>query len=477
MSALTLKTMLPELEVTLVHSSDLPPIGVGESTTSLLPRFLHDGLRLDRQAFYDEVRPTWKLGIRFDWGPPGTDPFYYPFDRPLDGREGTLGKENAYYYFADGRLFSHYTVMMDLEKSPCVPRPDGTYDMDHQYGYHIENRTFIRHLRSQAAGRGIGILDREVLHVDIDPAGNVAGLRLDDDTSITADLYVDCSGFASRLLGQVLQEPFLDFSGSLLCDTAVTGSWQRDRGVLPYTNCQTMNHGWCWQIELADRVNRGYVYSSQFCSEDEAICEMRAGNPEMGDNFGTVKFRSGRYQRFWVNNVAAIGNAAGFVEPLESTGLHMVAVTARTLGQALVDTDRRVTDSMQREINHYIGTQWDDIRDFLAIHFAFNQRLDTPFWQHCRAQTDLAGAARLLDFYRESGPSSMGSELLPSNSIFRHAGYLTMLIGLQIPSDYTFEPPEHERRQWEQIRQYVHDTAARALAMDDGLAMLMPRAG
>ena len=106
MAALTLKTMLPELNVTLVHSSDLPPIGVGESTTSLLPRFLHDGLRLDRQAFYDEVRPTWKLGIRFDWGPPGTGHFYYPFDGPLEGREGTLGKENAYYYFADGRLFA-----------------------------------------------------------------------------------------------------------------------------------------------------------------------------------------------------------------------------------------------------------------------------------------------------------------------------------------------------------------------------------
>ena len=476
MAALTLKTMLPELNVTLVHSSDLPPIGVGESTTSLLPRFLHDGLRLDRQAFYDEVRPTWKLGIRFDWGPPGTGHFYYPFDGPLEGREGTLGKENAYYYFADGRLFSHYTVMMDLEKSPCLPRPDGTYDMDNQYGYHIENRTFIRHLHGQAAGRGIRILDREVLDIDVDSSGHVSGLRLDDDTRLAADLYVDCSGFSSRLLGKALQEPFLDFGNSLFCDTAVTGGWQRDGGVLPYTTCQTMNHGWCWQIELADRVNRGYVFSSQFCSEDEAIHEMREGNPAMGDSFGTVKFRSGRYRRFWVNNVAAVGNASGFVEPLESTGLHMVAVTARTLGQALVDTDRRVTDSMQREINRYIGTQWDDIRDCLAIHFAFNRKLETSFWQHCREKTDLAGAGPLIDFYRESGPSSMGNELIPRNSIFRHAGYLTMLIGLRIPSDYTFELSEHERRQWQQIRQYVHETAARALSVDDGLALVMRRA-
>jgi tryptophan halogenase len=315
-----------------------------------------------------------------------------------------------------------------------------------------------------------------VLHIDVEPTGTIAGLRLDDDTTLTADLYVDCSGFASRLLGQALEEPFLDFGNSLFCDTAVTGSWQRDQGVLPYTTCQTMNHGWCWRIELADRVNRGYVFSSQFCSEDEAIREMRDGNPAMGDDFGTVKFRSGRHQRFWVNNVAAVGNAAGFVEPLESTGLHMVAVTARTLGQALVDTDRCVTDSIRREVNQFIGAQWDDIRDFLAIHFAFNGRLDTPFWQHCREKTDVAGAGPLLDFYRENGPSSMGSELIRRNSIFRHAGYLTMLIGLQIPSAYTFAPPEQERRQWQQIRQYVHDTAARALSLDEGLAVVMRHA-
>ena len=139
-----------------------------------------------------------------------------------------------------------------------------------------------------------------------------------------------------------LGEPFVDYGGSLFCDSAVTGSWNRESGVLPYTLCQTMDNGWCWQIELADRVNRGYVFSFAvlFCRRGNyrifGVC-----NPLMSDECRTVKFRSGRYQRFWVGNVAAIGNASGFVEPLESTGLHMVAVTARTLGQALVDTECR----------------------------------------------------------------------------------------------------------------------------------------
>jgi len=474
MTALTLRSMLPELDVTLVHSSDLPPIGVGESTTSLLPPFLHEGLRLDPREFYQAVRPTWKLGIRFDWRPAEEGHFYYPFDRPADTRSAGLGKENAYYHFADGQVFSPYTEMMDQQKAPCLPRPEGGYAIDHQYGYHIENRAFVRHLHDVALKRGIHVLDRRIKQINVDPAGGVAGVRLDDDNTLTAGLYVDCTGFASKLLGQALEEPFIDYRDSLFCDRAVTGTWPRAAGVLPYTTSQTMNHGWCWLIELTDRVNCGYVFSSQFCSEAEAAEELKSRHPMVGDHVGAVKFRSGRYERFWVNNVAAVGNAAGFVEPLEATGLHMVAVSARTLGQALVDSDRRVSAAMRRQINRFIAGLWDDIRDFLAIHFAFNRRLDTPFWRHCRENTNLAGARGLLDFYRQSGPSSIGAQLIHRNSIFRYEGYLTMLIGLGVPSDYAMPATDEERQRWQRLRTSAQEMAAAALSMDDGLAMAMP---
>ena len=473
MSALTLKTMLPQLDVTLVHSSALPPIGVGESTTSLIPLFLHQGLRIDAQEFFREVAPTWKLGIRFDWGEKGADDYYYPFDLPLDNlRSGTLGKENAYYAFADQKVFSHYTFMMDERRAPVFPKADGGFQMSDQFGYHIENRAFIAFLNQVAVLRGIEIVDQAIDDVSVNSDGEIASIELANGTSLSADLFIDCTGFSSRLLGTALDEPFIDYSGTLFCDTAVTGSWNRDKDVLPYTMSQTMDHGWCWQIELADRVSRGYVFSSQFCSVDQAISEMKRCNPLMRDDCRTVKFRSGRYRRFWVGNVAAIGNASGFVEPLESTGLHMVAVTARTLGQALVDTDCRPPASMTTQINEYIGRMWDDIRNFLSIHFAFNRTRDTPFWNHCREDTDLSGVQPLLDFYRECGPSSIASELIPSNSIFRHAGYLAMLIGQQVPSDYEFAVSQAEAKQWSQIRNRVQTTAMEALPVDDGLALL-----
>ncbi len=477
MSALTLKTMLPQLDLTVVHSSSLPPIGVGESTTSLIPLFLHQGLRIDTKQFFHEVVPTWKLGIRFDWGEKGADDYYYPFDLPLDSlRSGTLGKENAYYFFADRKVFSHYTVMMDEERSPCFPKADGGFQMSDRFGYHIENRAFISFLNQVAVSRGIQVVDQAIENVSVSSDNAISAVELSNGTSLSGDLFVDCTGFSSRLLGTTLQEPFVDYSDSLFCDTAVTGSWRRETGVLPYTTCQTMDHGWCWRIELADRVNRGYVFSSQFCSVDQAIDEMKQCNPQLGDECRTVQFRSGRYQRFWVGNVAAIGNASGFVEPLESTGLHMIAVTARTLGQALVDTDCRPPESMRSRINQFIGRVWDDIRNFLSIHFAFNRKRDTPFWKHCQENTNLSDAQTLLDFYLDCGPSSMASELIPSNSVFRHAGYLAMLIGQHVPSDYEFVMSPMEHDQWSEIRRRVRSTAMEALPVDDGLSLIRRQA-
>ncbi|MCA9266439.1 MAG: tryptophan 7-halogenase [Planctomycetales bacterium] len=473
MSALTLKSMLPELRVTLVHDSNLPPIGVGESTTALLPRFLHDGLGLDRRQFQAAVRPSWKLGLRFDWGLPDGSHFYYPFDWPVDGRAGTLGKENAYFYFADRRVTTHYTEMMERGRAPFLMQSDGALSTDNHFGYHIENHAFIQFLHSQTAGRGIESVDSQVVKVDVDATGAISQLCMRDGSVVVGDLYVDCSGFASRLLGETLREPFLPYNKSLFCDTAVTGSWKRNQGVLPYTTCQTMNHGWCWQIDLPDRVHRGYVFSSQFCDVEEATREMKARNPLMGDDIHTVRFRAGRYARFWVKNVAAIGNAGGFVEPLEATGLHMIAVVARTLAQAIVDNDQCVTPSMQQAVNRYVGQMWDDIRDCLAIHFAFNRRIETPFWRHCRANTDLGRAAELVDFYRANGPSSMAGELIPRNSIFRWTGYLALLIGQQVESDYTFRPDESETYQWRQVCEQMRQTAQLALPMDEALMRIV----
>ena len=273
---------------------------------------------------------------------------------------------------------------------------------------------------------GIEILEEDVLGCEMAEDGSVESLTLGGDRKLEADFFVDCSGFRSVLLGEGMREPFLDYNSSLFCDRAITGTWSREKGVLPYTTAQTMDHGWCWRVELKDRVNRGYVYSSAFCGRDEAEREFRESNPELEDVASRVlEFRPGRRDRFWVKNVMGVGNAAGFMEPLEATGLHMVAIGARSLATALLDNDCQIPSrSMIREVNLYLARMWDDIRDCLALHYKFNRRLKTPFWKHCREKTDLGGAERIVDYFRENGPSILGSKLIGRDSIFGIEGYI-----------------------------------------------------
>ncbi len=156
-------------------------------------------------------------------------------------------------------------------------------------------------------------------------------LRLESGRRETADLYLDASGFASVLLGKALGEPFVSYDKTLFCDRAVVGGWDRkdpeDMVIKPYTTCETMNCGWCWQIEHENRINRGYVYSSGFISDEEAEKEFRMKNPKVGPT-RIVRFVSGRYRNVWVKNVVAVGNAGGFVEPLEATALGAMASNA-----------------------------------------------------------------------------------------------------------------------------------------------------
>jgi tryptophan halogenase len=285
-----------------------------------------------------------------------------------------------------------------------------------------------------------------------DDAG-VAGLRLAGGATRTGELYIDCSGFQSLLMGKALAEPYVSFKSSLFCDRAVVGGWQRDgETVLPYTTAETMNAGWCWQIEHEHRINRGYVYCSSFISDEEAEREFRQKNRKAGPA-RIVRFASGRYARSWVKNVVAIGNASGFVEPLESTSLAFICTEAVWLIESLLDADLQVRPSVAGLFNKRVAKAWDVIRQFLALHYKFNDRLDTPFWRECREKTDVCDAAEFVEYYRENGPSSLWYKtLLNPDDQFQMEGYLAMLVGQGVPYRCDFVPPEGERQafEWQQ---------------------------
>src|SRR5262249_6023498 len=182
----------------------------------------------------------------------------------------------------------------------------------------------VGYLGRRAREHGIGCIDAEIVDADLSEDGSsIESLVTSDGSRFKFDLYVDCSGFRSSLLEGKLRSSFISYDSSLFTDVAVVASIPHNGVIKPYTTAETMNSGWCWTIPHVEEDHRGYVFSSGFCAQDEAVREMRSKNPNMGD-YWTVKFRSGRHEECWKGNVVAIGNSFGFVEPLESTAIQVI---------------------------------------------------------------------------------------------------------------------------------------------------------
>lgn len=454
LSALALKKRIPDCKISVLQSSKLGIIGVGEGSLRQLPGFLHRYLGIDPRRFFDEVGPTWKLGIRFLWGERGD--FNYTFSPQLDVMHPhpDLARPIGYYCYEE---MENHCIASVLMRNDCAFTKDksGNLDIRDDYGYHLDNKRFAAFLERFAVERGIEIIDDLVTEVITGEHG-VQSLRLESGHSASADLFVDCSGFASLLLGKTLNEPFESYRSSLFCDRAIIGGWNRGNEPLhPYTTSESMDSGWAWQIEHEERINRGYVYASDFISDDEANAEFVRKNPLVEDT-SLVRFRSGRFRNAWVDNVVAIGNAAGFVEPLEATAIAAICTSARALAETLAESEGIVTPSARRAFNAHNARSWDSIADFLAVHYRFNTKLTTPFWHACRSDVDLRGAAPIVEFYRENGPSQLWRIVLEDPLCrFRLDGYYTLLIGQRVPHAKIGVASDRERSSWKKLQDSI----------------------
>ncbi|NOY00848.1 MAG: tryptophan 7-halogenase, partial [Verrucomicrobia bacterium] len=430
LAAITLKTRLPDIEVTVVHSSKLPVIGVGEGSTFTMPIYLHGYLGIDPHKFHQTVKPTYKLGIKFLWGP--RDHFHYTFTNQLNARIRNASKPNGFLGY-ENFPFGDINAALMASGNAFEKQEGGGPLINADAAYHLENEQFVAFLEEHADQIGIIKKDDQVVHVECDEEG-VQSLQLESGKKVDADLYVDASGFQSELLGKALGEPFTSFQSSLFCDRAIIGGWTRQDELLkPYTTAETMDAGWAWQIEHDDFINRGYVYSSAFISDDEAEKEFRSKNPKVIET-RLIKFETGCYDNAWVKNVVSIGNSNGFVEPLEATSLSLICDHSAKLVQTLSDCGGFVNVTTKHYYNQYTSRNWNGIRRFLAMHYKFNTRLKTPFWTACQNDTDLAGAEELIKYYQACGPSFLwANEAMGASDPFGWEGYLIMLVGQKVP--------------------------------------------
>ncbi len=447
-AAIALKRKLPHLRVRVLRSADIGVIGVGEGTTQFFPRFFFEQMGLNPGLFYENAEPTWKLGIRFLWGP--REHFHYSFTRPIETRWSDLPRNCGFYCGDDFTNLDVWYALMEQDRAlprDAQGRPD--FQKHAAIAFHVENRKLVACLDHLALGLGVEIVEGTVESVEKSDAG-VGALLLSDGRRITADLYVDASGFRAELLGRALEVPFKSYTDALYCDRAVIGGWKRtDEIIKPYTLAETMDAGWAWQIEHETFLNRGYVYSSSFITDDAAREEFLRKNPKVSNEPRIVKFRSGRYETMWKGNVVGIGNASGFVEPLEASAIQVIILQSRTLADCLADSLCDPPPSVRKVYNRLIGDAWDDVRDFLAVHYKFNTRLDTPFWQAARSDIPLGEGEGVVEFYRENGPSTLGKTvLLSQNNGYGIEGYYAMLLGQKVPHAKPHTPHPRELAIW-----------------------------
>lgn len=398
LTALALRRKVPGVAVTLIESPDVPIIGVGEATTPLMPQFLHVDLGLDIHRLFREVQPTFKLGIRFLWGLPETGDFHYPF--------GPVRFLEPVVYGGDIKAVSLQSLLMAAGAFPLY-QEDGALvsRIGTEAAYHLDNERFVAYLQRRAAEAGVERIAATVADVERSEApedtGEVRALRTTDGRRLAFDLFVDCTGFRSLLLEQTLGSPWIGFDSSLWTDRAVVGPVPHGGTVRPYTTAESMSSGWCWSTPQEDCDHRGYVFASTFQTPEEAEAEMRRLCPGMGPA-RLVRFRAGRHAHFWKGNVVALGNSYGFVEPLESTALHMLI---RQIGLLVrVFPLRKGERGLPEELSRKVGAWWDYLRWFLALHYKFNRRIDSPFWRACREDVDVSHHAGLLAAFQERGP-------------------------------------------------------------------------
>ncbi|MBI86351.1 MAG: tryptophan halogenase [Planctomycetaceae bacterium] len=418
LTALALKKQIPHLEVTVVESESIPVIGVGEATTPLIVMFLHQGLGLDAAEFYRVVQPTWKLGIKFEWGLPGDYAFHYPFDRN--------DSWNAIQQTGDIRNGCLTSVFMKNDKSHMLRSAGGSkltpIHNKTNYAYHLENECFIGYLRSKLKDAGVEMRLGTIQEVKLNEAGTAIDHLFSPELgNLSFDLYVDCSGFRSVLLEKAMGSKFISYADSLYTDSAWTVTRPNNGQPKPYTTAVTMDHGWTWIIPVRTEDHLGYVYSSGFCDDESALAEMKRKYPDAIDP-KLVKFRVGRHEQAFVGNVMSVGNSFGFVEPLESTGIHMIISTILEFVRNFPKSDNDVTS--RQTINTTTNATWDNIRWFLGVHFRFNKRFETEFWKTCREKVDISGFETIRQLFYEKGPFLENG--IDENPDYRHLGRYTI---------------------------------------------------
>ena len=394
MAAATLIKKFPQKNITLIESPNTPTVGVGESTIAHINNWL-SLIGVKDEDFMPHTDASYKMSIRFeDFYKKGDGGFHYPFGVPyekecLNGFKTWIMKKVLYpetpfldyaeSMFPQMGLINNNTICKDSDEFPG-------FQFEQDVAYHFDATKFGIWLRDHfCVPKGVKHIVEDVISVETDDEG-IKSLN----KKYTADLFVDCTGFKSLLLGGALQEPFISYSDKLPNNKA----WatrvpykNKEKQLEPFTNCTAIENGWVWNIPSWKRIGTGYVYSDKYVTDEQALQEFKnhldlKGHDYSNSEFKNISMRVGRHKRLFVKNVVAIGLSAGFIEPLESNGLYSTHEFLYTLVRTLNRGDQTSISQFDKDsYDSYCKSSFDQFADFVASHYAMSHREDTEYWR------------------------------------------------------------------------------------------------
>jgi len=439
MTASTLVNFFPEREIVVIESPDVPIVGVGESTLGTIRHWMYS-LGIDEKDFMKYTNASYKMSIKFtDFYEKDAGSFHYPFGAPVltDAPNGLQEWQAKRALYPDTPVEDYcrtYLSNMPLIESHKFSKNEhGLFDdyrPELHVAYHFDAVLFGQWLKeSYSLPRGVKLITGTVTDVSTSDIG-IDKLTLSDGSEVTADLFVDCTGWKSMLLAGALKEPFKSYADILPSNRA----WacqvpyvDKEKELEPYTNCTAIGHGWCWNIPLWTRLGTGYVYSDNFISPEDAKEEFKQylmsdkmAVPRTQEQVDSLEFRDipmrvGIHERTWVKNVVAIGLSAGFIEPLESNGLYSVHEFLLSLVSVLQRT--HITQWDRDVYNSQVGGTFNTFAEFVSLHYALSIRDDTNFWDDITSKTFCPG---LVDMSIKNTSNTFFDLAWRKLAVFRH---------------------------------------------------------
>ena len=433
MTAAALSRVLPPqvARIRLVESEAIGTVGVGEATVPHI-RFFNARMGFDEAEFMARTRATFKLGIEFrNWGRIG-DAYIHPFGAFGEDLGGVPFHQHWVRARKAGRAggIEHWSLPVLAARAGKFAHPDedpasplSTYS----YAYQFDATLYAGYLRAFAEARDVVRSEGRIVDVARDgESGFVRSVTLESGECIEADLFVDCSGFRGLLIEQVLQAGYDDWSHWLPCDRAWAVPCGTAGPLTPYTRATAHEAGWFWRIPLQHRVGNGHVYSSGFTTDEaarDALLAQLESEPSMEPK--QLRFVAGKRRRQWSKNVVAIGLASGFLEPLESTSIHLIQLA---IGYLIDHLPNRGFDPMdETEFNRIMALEYERVRDFLILHYHATERDDSDFWNYCRTMSVPDSLAYRMALFRERGVVAQYRE-----GMFLDASWLAVFFGQHV---------------------------------------------